>query len=154
MKTKQTTNGMYALLVVVAAFLATGIYFACSADDDFATDTDIQSYALRNMRKVPEPTNTKYHGVENVQAYHGNLHSTCSLEISVTCTYDDINDTCLLSSHYVKCSADPSNNVAHSYSGFYCTKTNSGWYFNGNLHVNDHYSSSGMDTLHVQIKLK
>ena len=38
MKPKQTTNGMYALLVVVAALLATGIYFACSADDDFATN--------------------------------------------------------------------------------------------------------------------
>ena len=32
MKPKQTTNVMYALLVVVAALLATGIYFACSAD--------------------------------------------------------------------------------------------------------------------------
>lgn len=40
MKTKQTTNGMYALLVVVAAFLATGIYFACSADDDWEGDPE------------------------------------------------------------------------------------------------------------------
>ena len=40
MTTKQTINGMYALLVVVAAFLATGIYFACSADDDWEGDPE------------------------------------------------------------------------------------------------------------------
>lgn len=55
MKTKQTTNGMYALLVVVAAFLATGIYFACSADDDFETNYEMETLANGLMKAGYEP---------------------------------------------------------------------------------------------------
>ena len=86
MKTKQTTNGMYALLVVVAAFLATGIYFACSADDDWEGDPEyLMTHAPMMTRAgveggVPEDDDDNF-VVRNL-VYKNNFNS-CSQDFKV-----------------------------------------------------------------------
>lgn len=49
MKRFKQTNGMYSLVFVVMAFLAAGIYFACSADDDFTSNYELETNASGTM---------------------------------------------------------------------------------------------------------
>ncbi len=82
MNTKQTVNGMYALLVVVAAFLSTGIYFACSADDDFASNYEMETFANHSLQMRLEPGGGGNEPGETLEVNEGSGSHTQKIDIS------------------------------------------------------------------------
>lgn len=56
MKTNKNINSMYALLLAAAVLLGGSIWFACSADDEFESNYEMETLAKGEMSLSPEPS--------------------------------------------------------------------------------------------------
>ena len=87
MKRFKQTNGMYSLVFVVMAFLAAGIYFACSADDDFTSNYELETNAARQLSLAAEtPSGPTYIGVDTFPVYYQNPKNECNIKVEVQYT--------------------------------------------------------------------
>lgn len=67
MKTNKNTNSMYALLLAAAVLVVGRIWYACSADDEFESNYEMETQAEGEMKLSLEPgSNNPYPSVDKI----------------------------------------------------------------------------------------